>query len=185
MKNVHILSTDKASREVWKDVVGYEGLYQVSNFGNVKSLGNEFSRKERLLKLSPQSKGYLTIVLQKNATRKMVLVHRLVAEHFIDNTESKAQINHINGIKTDNRVENLEWVSHRENLNHAIKNNLTLKGEENRNSKLKDVDVIKIHSLLQKGTATKELSETYNISYSTIYGIRTNIYWKHLNLPKL
>ena len=67
MKNIHVLPV-----EGWKDVVGYERLYQVSNFGNVKSLGNEFSKKERLLKLSPQSKGYLTIVLQKNAIRRMV-----------------------------------------------------------------------------------------------------------------
>lgn len=181
MKNIHVLPTS----EVWKDIKDYEGIYQVSNFGNVKSLGNSFSRKERLLKLSHQSKGYLTVVLQKNATRKMVLTHRLVAEHFIDNTESKPQVNHINGDKTDNIVENLEWVSHRENLDHAIKNNLTLKGEENRNSKLKDVDVIKIYSLLQKGTTTKELSESYNVSYSTIDSIRTNRYWKHLNLSKI
>jgi hypothetical protein len=185
MKNLHLIPTDKPSEEIWKDIIGYEGLYKVSDFGNVKSLGNEFLRKERLLKLSPQSKNYLTVVLQKDATRKMVLVHRLVAEHFIYNIESKPQINHINGNKHDNRVENLEWVSHRENLDHAIKNNLTLKGEKNRNSKLKDVDVIKIHSLLQKGITTKELSETYNVSYSTIYGIRTNRYWKHLNLPKI
>ena len=65
MKNLHLLPTDKPSEEVWKDVISYEGLYQVSNFGNVKSLGNNFTRKERLLKLSPQSKGYLTVVLQK------------------------------------------------------------------------------------------------------------------------
>lgn len=185
MKNLHLIPTDKPSMEIWKDVVGYEGFYQVSNFGNVKSLGNEFSRKERFLKLSPQSKGYLTVVLQKNSTRKMVLVHRIVAEYFVDNAESKVQVNHINGIKTDNRVENLEWVSHRENLDHAIKNNLTLKGEENRNSKLKDIDVVKIHSLLQKKTTIKELSESYNVSYSTIDGIRTNRYWKHLNLTKI
>ncbi len=185
MKNLYLLPTDKPSEEVWKDVIGYEGLYQVSNFGNVKSLGNEFSRKERFLKLSPQSRGYLTVVLQKNATRKTVLAHRLVAEHFIYNIESKSQVNHIDGDKTHNIVSNLEWVSHRENLDHAIKNNLTLKGEENRNSKLKDVDVIKIHSLLQKGVTTKELSETYSVSYSTIHGIRTNRYWKHLNLPKI
>lgn len=185
MKNVFILPTDKPSEEVWKDIIGYEGLYQVSNFGNVKSLGNNFTRKERLLKLSPQSKGYLTVVLQKNGKRKTTLVHRLVAEYFIPNLDKKLQVNHINGIKTDNRVENLEWVSHRENLDHAIKNNLTLKGEENPNSKLKDVDVIKIHSLLQKGVTTKELSESYNVSYSTIDGIRKNTYWKHLNLPKI
>jgi hypothetical protein len=185
MKNIHLLPTDKPSEEVWKDVKGYEGIYQVSNFGNVKSLGNEFTRKERFLKLSPQSKGYLTVVLQKNATRKMILVHRIVAEYFLSNPLNKSQINHINGDKTDNKVENLEWVSHRENLDHAIKNNLTLKGEKNRNSKLKDVDIIKIHSLLQKGTTTKELSESYNVSYSTIDGIRTNRYWKHLNLPKI
>ncbi len=181
MKNIHILPT----LEIWRDVIGYEGLYQVSNLGNVKSLGNEFSRKERLLKLSFQSKGYLTVVLQKDAKRKMVLVHRLVAEHFILNIYNKPQVNHINGIKTNNRVENLEWVSHRENLDHAINNDLTLKGEKNKKSKLKDVDVIEIHSLLQKGTTTKELSETYNVSYSTIDGIRTNKYWKHLNLPKI
>lgn len=181
MKNIHVLP----KLEVWKDIKEYEGIYQVSNFGNVKSLGNSFSRKERFLKLSPQSKGYLTVVLQKNATRKMVLVHRLVAEHFVDNNQSKPQVNHINGDKTCNIVENLEWVSHRENLDHAIKNNLTLKGEENRNSKLKDIDVVKIHSLLQKGTTTKELSESYNVSYSTIDSIKTNRYWKHLNLPKI
>jgi hypothetical protein len=185
MKNVNLIPTEKSTNEIWKDVIGYEGLYQVSNFGNVKSLGNEFSRKERLLKLSTQSKGYLTVVLQKDAKRKMTLVHRLVAEYFIPNIDNKPQINHINGIKTDNKVENLEWVLHRENLDHAIKNNLTLKGEKNRNSKLKDVDVIKIHSLLQSGITTKELSETYNVSYSTIDGIRTNRYWKHLNLPKI
>jgi hypothetical protein len=171
--------------EEWKDIVRYEGYYQVSNLGKVKSLGNEFSRKERLLKPSLQSKGYLTVVLQKNGIRNMVLVHRLVAEYFVSNPLNKPQVNHINGVKTDNNIENLEWVSHRENLDHAIKNNLTLKGEENRNSKLKDVDVVKIHSLLQKGITTKELSESYNVSYSTIDGIRTNRYWKHLNLPKI
>ena len=69
MKNIHILPTS----EVWKDIKDYEGIYQVSNLGNVKCLGNEFSRKERFLKLSPQSKGYLTVVLQKMQQEKWFL----------------------------------------------------------------------------------------------------------------
>jgi len=69
MKNIHVLPKQK-DFEVWKDVVGYEGLYQVSNFGNVKSLGNSFSRKERFLKLSPQSKGYLTVFFTKKCNKK-------------------------------------------------------------------------------------------------------------------
>jgi hypothetical protein len=171
--------------EVWKDVIGYEGIYQVSNFGNVKSLGNEFSRKERLLKLSFQSKGYLTVVLQKYAKRKMVLVHRLVAEHFISNIDNKPQINHINGIKTDNRLENIEWVSHRENLDHAIENNLVLKGDKNPTSKLKENEVITIHDFLSKGVCIEILSKRYSVSFDTISGIRSGRYWKYLKLPKI
>jgi hypothetical protein len=186
MKNIHLIPTDnKSSNETWKNIIDYEGLYQVSNFGNVKSLGNEFTRKERLLKLSPQSKGYLTVVLQKNTTRKMVLVHRLVAEYFIPNIDNKPQVNHINGIKTDNRIENLEWVSHRENLNHAIENNLVLKGDKNPTSKLKENEVIMIHNLLSKGVCIKALSKKYNVSFGTISGIRSGRYWEYLKLPKI
>ena len=121
------------------------------------------------MKLNAGKSGYFQV--RSTRLNKTFSVHRMVAETYIPNIKNKSDVNHINGIKTDNRVENLEWVLHRENLDHAIKNNLVLKGEKNRNSKLKDVDVIKIHSLLQKGITTKELSETYNVSYSTIDGI--------------
>ena len=84
MKNLHLLPTDKPSEEVWKDVISYEGLYQVSNFGNVKSLGNNFTRKERLLKLSPQSKGYLTVVLQKKCNKKECIVKKKLDRCLID-----------------------------------------------------------------------------------------------------
>lgn len=184
MKNIHILPTPK-DFEVWRDVIGYEGLDQVSNFGNVKSLGNEFSRKERILKPLVQSKGYINIVLQKDGKRKMVLMHRLVAEYFISNPDNKLQINHINGIKIDNRVENLEWVSHRENLDHAIENNLVLKGELNPTSKLKTADVLEIHKLLSFGITVDALSKKYKVSKETISGIKSRRYWKHLDLPKI
>lgn len=168
--------------EVWRDIIGYEGYYQVSNLGNVKSLGNDFSRKERLLKLSLQGKGYFGVVLQKYGVRKPTLVHRLVAIHFISNNDNKPQVNHINGVKTDNRVENLEWVTHRENLDHAINNDLTLKGQCNPTSKLKETEVLEIYNFLKIGVKVEYLQTKYNISKDVIIGIKSGIYWKHLNL---
>lgn len=105
--------------EIWKDIKGYEGLYQVSNFGNVKSLSNNFSRKEKILKLN-NIKGYLFVDLYKNGKVKHYKVHRLVAEHFIPNPDNKPCIDHINTNKTDNRVENLRWTTHKENSNNPL-----------------------------------------------------------------
>ena len=105
--------------EIWKDINGYEGLYQISNFGNVKSLSNNFSRKEKILK-PKQRKGYLYVSLCKNGKRKYYLVHRLVAEHFIPNPDNKPYIDHINGYKSDNRVCNLRWCTQKENMNNPL-----------------------------------------------------------------
>lgn len=105
--------------EIWKDIKGYEGLYQVSNLGNVKSLCNNKTRKEKILK-PKQRKGYLYVGLCKNGKVKQYLVHRLVAEHFIPNPNNLPQIDHINTNKTDNRVENLRWVTQKENSNNPL-----------------------------------------------------------------
>jgi len=118
--------------ENWKDIQGYEGIYQISDKGNVKSLPREWvwgngavrRRGELILKPGLNSAGYLSINMVTNGTSKNVVVHRLVAKAFIPNPEVKAEVNHINGDKTDNRVENLEWCSREENQQHAYDTNL-------------------------------------------------------------
>lgn len=109
--------------EIWKDIEDYEG-YQVSNFGRVRSLDRYNSRgwwiKGCILKPIMDKKGYLTVGLSKNNQRKAFKVHRLVALHFIPNIENKPEIDHINTIKTDNRVENLRWVTPKENSNNPL-----------------------------------------------------------------
>jgi hypothetical protein len=104
---------------IWRDVVGWEGRYQVSNLGNIKSV-------KRNIILSPKNNhdGYLRIQLWKNNKALFVSIHRLVAEAFVENKENKPFVNHINGIKNDNILENLEWVTQQENVQHAWKNGL-------------------------------------------------------------
>lgn len=113
--------------EIWKDIEGYEGLYMISSYGQVKSLDRFAIRKDGRKNHYPESvryghadqKGYLHVTLCKNGVQKTHLVHRLVAETFIPNPGNLPQVNHINEVKSDNRVENLEWVTCRENVNHG------------------------------------------------------------------
>ena len=110
--------------EIWKDIKGYEGLYQVSNLGNVKSLNYRNKGESRLLKLGILPIGYPVVVLSKNGKHATKYVHRLVADAFIPNHDNKPLINHIDGCKTNNAVVNLEWVTARENVTHAHINGL-------------------------------------------------------------
>lgn len=106
--------------EIWKDIPGYEGLYKISNYGEVISINYNHTKKEKKLIPQKNKTGYLRITIKGKGKN----IHRLVAETFIPNKENKPVVNHIDGNKTNNRVDNLEWNTVSENTNHAIKNKL-------------------------------------------------------------
>ena len=123
-------------QEIWKDIKGYEGMYQVSNLGRVKSIRSKDSigRKRKLGLLSLQiHQGYVNTRLMKNGIRKTVRIHRLVAQAFLKRVNGKPEINHIDGNKENNNVKNLEWVSRSENVKHAYNNGLIKQTSKRRN----------------------------------------------------
>lgn len=113
--------------EVWKDIKGYEGLYQISNQGRVKSLqflhgnryGASYRYRERILKPTDNGYGYLIVGLKKGTKRNNYYVHRLVASSFIENPDNKKYVNHLDYDKTNNKADNLEWCSQIENVRYS------------------------------------------------------------------
>lgn len=108
-------------KEVWKDIVGYEGKYQISNYGNVKSLNYKNSGEKRKLKLIKDKNGYLTISLRKNGKLKICKAHRLVAQAFIPNPGNYPIINHKDENPSNNYVDNLEWCTYKYNNNYGTR----------------------------------------------------------------
>lgn len=153
--------------EQWKVVKGFEN-YLVSSLGNVKTINGKL---KKVVYDSKNDYGY--VELWKNNKGKKFRIHRLVAETFIPNTLGKEQVNHIDGNKKNNCVSNLEWVTPKENIRHAIENDLSsIKyGSKNLASKLKEEDVKYIRENAGINKSVKELSEIYNISTTTIYNI--------------
>jgi hypothetical protein len=174
--------------EIWKDVIGYEGLYQVSNMGRVKSLPR-FDRIGRLhkgciLSQCVQRGGYLYVQLSVDGKQKPSKIHRLVAEAFIPNIEAKATVNHKNCNKHDNTVDNLEWCTNLENIAHAKLNGL-LKGQSNPNekngrAKLTKCQVMEIRRTFIKGSSefgTVGLGKKYGVSATQIGRIVSGDSW--------
>lgn len=162
--------------EVWKDVIAYEGLYKVSSCGNVFIVSK--NRNQTPLKVK---NGYLLVDLCKSGSKKRISIHRLVAIHFLDNNENKPQVNHKNGIKTDNRLENLEWATASENQRHSINTGLKKprKGEECKYAKITEKDAIDI-KYGYKAMIHKEIANIYNVSRTTVIDIRKGRSWKHI-----
>jgi hypothetical protein len=164
---------ENQEKEVWIDIVGYEGIYQVSSFGSVKCpyrewlgyKGNKRVISNLILKSSDNGRGYLIVGLRKNNHQRMEKVHRLVAEAFILNPLNKKEVNHINGVKTDNHVNNLEWITRSENQKHAVKNGLcknTIDSARIRHSKkVLNTDTNEIYSTVIDAALHNGISKSY------------------------
>ena len=172
--------------ETWKDIKGYEGHYQVSDMGRVKGLKRTVKHPTGYPKtigskiLNPTVvKGYYQIDLSKEGKRKRFLVHRLVAEAFIENKRNSPQVNHKDGNKENNNVNNLEWVTVSENVLHGYKIGLSepMSGVKNGHAILNKNKVIEIRNDFSEGVTQKELSERHHVSKSTIQDIVENKTW--------
>ena len=176
--------------EEWRDVVGYEGLYQVSSEGRVKSLertfidksGRKRTVKERILKPGMDKGGYLRIDLCASGKSRMFSVHRLVCQAFHDNPENKLDVNHINENKTDNRACNLEWSTRKKNCNHGTRNVRMAEtkskqvGQYTLNGELIKVWSSATEAERRAGFDHSAISKVANGKRKTAYGFR----WKHI-----
>lgn len=171
--------------EIWKDIKGYEGSYKISNWGRVKSLARKggFSfLKEKICKLQMLS-GYYFANLFKNCYGKKKGVHNLVANAFIENLYNKPIVNHINGIKKDNRVENLEWSNNSENMKHAYKMGLSKpqRGMNHGRRKINEMTVLEIRKKYYSNQLNQhQLAKIYNLNQSHISDIVNRMTWKHI-----
>lgn len=174
------------NEEIWKEIEGYESKYLISNMGRIRVLLNNSKPCDYIKNQYLCKKGYKrTTLINSEGKVKTIRVHRIVANTFIDKVENKEQVNHINGIKTDNRVENLEWVNNTENQRHAWELGLvqSKKGSSNRTSKLTECQVLEIRSLRSRdgeGMKLKELSQLYGVSETKISRIVRYLDWKHI-----
>lgn len=160
--------------EIWKTILDYYN-YEISSYGRIRNI-NGYIRK-----IQTDKKGYSVISIRNDlGIRKTLKIHRLVAIMFLDNPKNLPQVNHKDGNKKNNKVDNLEWCDNSYNQKHAFLNNLQInKGSKNPRSKLSEENVIEIRKNGKYDTYLN-ISKKYKVSKSTIYSILNNKNWKNL-----
>ena len=181
------------NEEQWKGCPGFDGRYEVSNTGKVRSLsrleecyrGSQryfFRVRARELKQSPDKYGYSIVILSAEGCTHTRKVHRLVAETFLLKPSRTDQVNHKNGVKNDNREENLEWVSAKQNVLHSFQTlgRKALRGEKVAGSKLSEAQVLEIRKRAAGDETQASLAEEFNVSVMTISLIHRRVNWAWL-----
>lgn len=171
--------------EEWRPVVGYEGRYEVSNFGRVRGLRCNRGKRSipKILRPTLNHKGYPFYGLYDGKSSRSMFGHKIVLRAFVSDRPEGMSCNHKNGVRHDNRLENLEWVTHSENNYHAIhvlgakRNGL---GELNHEAVLKTSDVIRIRARCDSGENHTAVSKEYGICRSTVGQIVRRETWKHI-----
>ncbi len=182
-------------KEIWKDIEGYEGLYQVSNLGRVKSLerlvtprpGVAYTRPEQIIKHNYGSKikGYPNLNLCRDGRVVNALIHRLVAQAFIPNPDNKRCINHIDGDKNNFKISNIEWVTHSENTKHAFRTGLQKQnhvfGTGHGMSKMNGLYVQVIRETYASNMGSqRSIAEYFKVAQATIRNIIIRKTWSHI-----
>ena len=163
---------------MWKDIEGYEGHYQIDEYGNVKSI--KFA-KEKILSPYIAHSGYHQVTLIKNNIKEVAYIHRLVAKAFLDNPNNEPTVNHKDGDKSNNYYLNLEYVSYSYNNQHAYDNGLHKKGELHYRSILTEEQVKEIKSL-GKYSSFKSIADKYGVSQATIRDVIVGNTWKSISI---
>lgn len=179
----------QGKNEIWKDIIEMESFYSVSNYGRivrksrpVKTKGGERNLKERYSKLQNNGRGYLALYVKINGKRTLLYIHRLVAMYFLENPFKLPEVNHKDGNKSNNNVDNLEWITREDNQKHASENNLIKKGEACSYSKLNKNDVLAIRRLyrMNPGFNKCAVARKLNVRDTTIHKIINNQRWKSI-----
>ncbi len=187
----YMIDTEK---EIWENILNYEGFYQISNLGNVRSLdrfitiNNKLSfKKGKIMVVSENNKEYKQISLSKNNKLKTFKIHRLIALAFIPNPNNYPYVNHIDGNKKNNNIINLEWCTAQMNIKHAYDMGLmnAPKGKNSGASKLKDEDILNIFILNKEGLGHRKIAKIYNISRVAIKIVLQRKSWRHIEIPEM
>lgn len=168
--------------EIWKKIPGY-GLYEASTFGRIKTFNWKGCGREAIMKPAKDNGGYFRTMLKRDdGIIHTVKVHRIIASTFLSNELEKPCVNHINGIRDDNRIENLEWVTISENIKHSFKIGLSSnKGSGCPTAKLTESQVLEIRAkFIPRKCGRKELAKMYGVFPATIKGIILRKSWTHI-----